>query len=147
MQIPKEDLYLLWVKALIRNDQWQYLMLLADRSTLYGRECIYRDIPGGRVDRGDDILSTLTREILEETWIDDIKIWAAIWTTVSNIRVPYPETDFWLILSLYIANSSTTKIVLSDEHTKYEWCDASTPIERLSNKYPQEFLNQLAQSL
>ena len=101
----------------------------------------YRDIPWGRVDRGEDIDNVLTREVLEETWFSDIVIIRELWTAVSPMRIPVWETDFGLILSIYhVKHKGLSEVILSDEHIAYEWCDLSTVLKRLEVKYSSDLI-------
>lgn len=139
-QLPKEDLYFLWIKAIIKNTNWKYLLLLADRSHIPWHKPQYRDIPWWRVDRDIGVEDTLRREILEETWLNEIVIWDVLGTFVTTFRVPYDDVDYGLILTIHLAETTSTHIVLSKEHIKHEWCTKDVLVQRLSEKYPEDFL-------
>jgi len=57
--------------------------------------------------------------------------------------VPYDDIDYGLILSVYLAETQTREIQLSDEHIDFVWCGKDVVIERLSEKYPISFLEKL----
>ena len=58
-----EQLFQIGIKAIIRNDENQILLL---------KNKDYWDIPGGRVDQGEDIETTLLRELNEEIGVNHI---------------------------------------------------------------------------
>ena len=58
-----EDSYHLGVKALIRNERGEILLLKVNVAKLRNATIAYWDIPGGRVQRGDTVETTLHREI------------------------------------------------------------------------------------
>jgi 8-oxo-dGTP diphosphatase len=60
----KECHYRVSAKAVIRDEQWKFLLCLND----YG----YWDIPGGGIDHWEEIHEALKREIMEEMWIQII---------------------------------------------------------------------------
>ena len=58
-----EQLFQIGIKAIIRNDENQILLL---------KNKDYWDIPGGRIDQGEDIETTLLRELNEEIGVNHI---------------------------------------------------------------------------
>ena len=58
-----EQLFQIGIKAIIRNDENQILLL---------KNKDYWDIPGGRIDQGEDIETTLLRELNEEMGVNHI---------------------------------------------------------------------------
>lgn len=144
---PKEDLFFLWVKALIKNDEWKYLLLLADRSHIPWHEPQYWDLPGGRVDYKEDFSFALKREIAEETWIQEIVLIDDIGMVASNFRLPYPDREYWLILSIYLFSCASSDVTLSEEHISFQRCTKEVVIERLFAKYPSDFIQILVEKL
>ena len=59
-----EQLFQIGIKAIIRNDENQILLL---------KNKDYWDIPGGRMDQGEDIEAALLRELNEEIGVDRVK--------------------------------------------------------------------------
>lgn len=133
-----EDIFHLGIKALIRNERGEILLLHVDPAEVGGKE--YWDIPGGRVQRGHGVEETLLREIEEETGVRDVEIGKHLGMVLSPIRLTVETGDVGLILSIYecaIPNSAT--IVPSDGMIEYAWLSPTEAAKRLANKYPPEF--------
>lgn len=140
MTQPK--LFFIGVKALIENSEGELLLLLADVTTHSKNTEPYWDIPGGRIEAGDSLVGTLQREIEEETGITELNIAPQQLTTVlSNHETPLDNgKTAGLVLVVYrVAIETDVKIILSDEHERYEWVNKSEAAKRLRNKYPASF--------
>ena len=140
------QLFYIGVKGLIENDQEQILLLLADVSTHRKNTEPYWDIPGGRIEGGASLLATLKREIKEEIGIAEFTSTPTqVATLISNHMVPTESgKDAGLALVVYkVTIPSDTVIVMSEEHSTYEWVDKTEAAKRLSNKYPKEFTDAL----
>jgi len=109
------------VKALIKNNQNQYLIL--KRCFPYEGETEVRwDIPGGRINPGEPIYQALAREIKEETGL----------TMTGNPRILYAQ-DIMRLADKHIvrltfevsAEPGEIKLDLQDEngtgHCDYQW--------------------------
>lgn len=81
------------------------------------------DLPGGRLDWGEDPEAGITREIKEETGleIEDLKIFDAVAGVTDH-------GEFWTTIC-YTAKPKTENIVLSYEHDDSKWV---TPDEFLA---------------
>lgn len=142
----KEQLFFIGVKGLIKNPDGQILLLLADITKHRKNVEPYWDIPGGRVERGSNFLETLAREIEEETGVTKFeKEPEHAATVLSNHQIPLDDvTSVGLTLVVYSVNiAPDTPIKISEEHVRYEWVDAAEAKQRLSNKYPKDFTDQL----
>ncbi len=75
------------------------------------------ELPGGRLESGEEIEDCFTREIAEELGWPEIRIdkFVHIWT------LDRPEKMIRYILIGVTADSSDKPIILSDEHTEYGW--------------------------
>lgn len=141
----KEDLYFHGIKALIRNTEWRYLLLKVNTAWWKNppKEW-YRDIPGGRAECWLTIEENLHREMIEETGIDDVVIWRCLWTSLSNIRIPVWELDYGLFLSVYECSiSENTQVIVSSEHTEFNWFSREEVKKLLWVKYNADFLDSL----
>ena len=75
-----EQLFQIGIKAIIRNDENQILLL---------KNKDYWDIPGGRIDQCEDIETTLLRELNEEIGVNHIAK-KQLWDVVKSVKqLPY----------------------------------------------------------
>jgi len=140
-----EDLFHLGVKALIRNEKGDILLLKVNPRELKGfNGVVYWDIPGGRIQKGSTIEETLKREVEEETSIKDIKNIKPFDMVLSNIRIPRENGDVGLILSIHTCNiGASTDLRLSEEHTEAKWFTPLEASKLLEFKYPKQFTNKI----
>lgn len=136
----KEDCFHLGVKALLYKNESKFLLLERNGSS----KETYWDMPGGRLKKGETLLDTLQRELEEEIGLKQINksIYANMYLT--NIRVPFLDSNVGLIISVYkcnILDSFTPR--LSDEHINFGWFTLFETIELLKNQYPSELINNL----
>lgn len=139
-----EDTFHLGVKALIRNEQGDILLLQVNSARLNDDKNEYWDLPGGRVQRGHTVLDTLRREVEEETGVKEIDGTRQIGMVLSNIRIPVGDESVGLILSIYECNiPKDIPITISDEHLGYKWFSPAHAAHLLGVKYPVEFCEQV----
>lgn len=142
--MTKEKLFQIGVKALITNPKGKILVLDSGDWHLKHQERHW-DIPGGRIKEGQTALETLQREVEEETGIKKINRPEFFTAVISNFKdIPVGEHKVGLALIIYkIEILKSSKIVLSDEHSGFEWVEPEEAAKRLSYKYPAEFTELL----
>lgn len=144
--MANEKLFYIGVKGLIKNKEGEYLLLKANVSTHSKNTKEYWDIPGGRIKQGDDVVTTLKREIEEEIGLAEISEIQFLTSVVSNHEVPINESQTaGLVLMVYtvkIPEDATIKLDPA-EIVEYEWVDTQTAASRLANKYPIELTSAL----
>lgn len=141
-----EQVFHVGVKALIQNAHSEILLLKADVSNHKKPVEPYWDIPGGRIQKGYTVLQTLAREIEEETGIYAFEKPTIFASVVSKHEIPISDgLKVGLLLVVYkVTVAGNISIILSPEHTEYEWVEPVEAAQRLSNKYPAEFTTLLA---
>lgn len=132
------------IKAFIRNDQGQVLLLRVSLEAAVGRS--YWDLPGGRMHRGESVEAALKREVQEEIALPDLEIGRHLGMVLTKVRIFLPAGgDVGLLLSVYECRiPDGIELSLAGEHTDRKWC---TPVEAanlLATKFPPEFCQQIA---
>ena len=78
------------------------------------------DIPGGRLEKGENPHDGLKREVKEEAKMD------------INIILPVEVQHFFrddgqkIALTIFLCTTQSDNITLSEEHTEYKWLDLET---------------------
>lgn len=108
MVIPQN--YHIGIKGLIVNNK-KALVLLDPRFNGF-------DLPGGKIDEGEDIDQALKRELYEELGLEDF--------TKGELVHVYERTDYKkkginLMLICFMVKAKISDIRLSDEHSEFKW--------------------------
>lgn len=131
-----EQLFQIGIKAIIRNDENQILLL---------KNKDYWDIPGGRIDQGEDIEAALLRELNEEIGVNHIAQ-KQLWDVVKSVKqLPYGNMMTSLMLIVYRVQLPADQIPHSCEPgTTLHWVSPEEAANRLKNKYPDSFCQAVA---
>lgn len=131
-----EQLFQIGIKAIIRNDENQILLL---------KNKDYWDIPGGRIDQGEDIETTLLRELNEEIGVNHISQ-KQLWDVVKSVKqLPYGNMMTSLMLIVYCVQLPADQIPHSCEPgAVLYWVSSEEAANRLKNKYPDSFCQAVA---
>lgn len=143
--MAKEKLFQVGIKALITDDEGKVLVLDSGEWHLK-HQTRHWDIPGGRIQEGHSALETLSREVAEETGINKIAKHEFFTAVISNFKdIPIDGHKVGLLLMIYkVSVPQNSKIVLSNEHSGYEWVSKKEAAKRLAYKYPPEFTTLLS---
>jgi 8-oxo-dGTP pyrophosphatase MutT (NUDIX family) len=143
--MASEKLFHVGVKALIVDQRDRVLLLQVNTEKFKKDKTPHWDIPGGRIQQGQTALETLQREVAEETGIGVIVKAEYLTGVISNIEIPISdELTVGLVLVVYkVSIPEHCEVVLSEEHTAYEWVPRAEAAKRLQFKYPAEFTKVL----
>jgi 8-oxo-dGTP pyrophosphatase MutT (NUDIX family) len=82
---------------------------------------VFWEVPGGRMEAGEEIEETLRRELREEVpSIGQIEVGELLHAA----RVPLDWDEVGLVLLFYQVRAEVPEVVLSDEHLGYTWVGA-----------------------
>jgi 8-oxo-dGTP pyrophosphatase MutT (NUDIX family) len=108
-------------------DGWRVLLL---------RVYNYWDFPKGRIEPGEDPLTTARREVREETTVDDLDF---AWGQVHFDTAPYGREK--KVARYYVARTNTESISLpvnpalgKAEHHEWRWCDWESAEQRVPER-------------
>jgi 8-oxo-dGTP pyrophosphatase MutT (NUDIX family) len=131
-----EQLYYLGNKALIRSTKGEVLLLHNQRKE--GED--YWDLPGGRVNKGEDVPTALAREIEEETGLRGLIVGKHLVMALTPFQIPIShEEKGGLILSLYACSLDVTTNLVTEKGVTMEWCSPGLVAQRVA-QYPKELL-------
>lgn len=135
-----EDTFHLGVKALIRNPKKEILLL--ERKSKFNDN--YWDLPGGRLQKGESLLETLKREVVEEIGVNDLGHIQPFITVLTDIRIQNSHEDVGLIFSIYLCDISYIfSPQLSSEHVGFKWLPVCECLKRL-RQFPAPFIDKIA---
>jgi 8-oxo-dGTP diphosphatase len=113
-------------RALVRNDEGN--ILLIQRSKIDSYEPSKWELPGGKLDMGQNISDAMEREVLEETGLvviptERLSYWNSSMITSGKYKgLPY-------IVLVGIAKSIGGEVSLSNEHDAYVWVSMDKAFE------------------
>lgn len=125
----KECYYRVSAKALIRNNEWRFVLCKEDTW--------HWDIPGGWIDHGEDIHEALKREIMEEMWLTVTKISPQpVYTYITESSgIWSPKRPICLLIfEVEVENLDYTP---SDECTEL-WFFTANEAQKIQLYYPNE---------
>lgn len=140
-----EDIFHLGVKALIRDNQGKILILEKNPKHSSGLNPPHWDLPGGRIKRGDDLETTLKREVEEEIGVKDLKIIKFLDASISKVKLPHGKEIVGLILFTYlctIKNPEDIKLT-DDEHIQFKWVAPKEAAKLLKVKFSNSLVEAI----
>lgn len=101
------------VKAIIEHNN---KFLFIRRSDKYNEITGIWDIPGGRINIGEEPIDGLKREIFEETGLelDEIK-------QILDASTVFQDEEKQIVRITYLCTAKDSDLKLSEEHTEYKW--------------------------
>lgn len=132
----KEQLFQVGVKALI-EDEMGRVLLLKNRD--------FWDMPGGRMDQGEDVRQTLERELTEEIGVNELAE-CSLWRVKKSVKsLSYSELTTGLLLVVYRARLPAETVPQSmEDGVQLHWVEPARAAELLRDKYPVDFCAALA---
>ena len=120
------------VKALIVDNG---NILLMKRSKKYHGASLegVLDIPGGRINFGEEPIDGLRREIKEETGmeLDNIK-------RILDASTIFKDEKRHIVRITYLCSVKDTNVVMSEEHTEIQW----TPLEKIDFEFKDKLIGK-----
>lgn len=112
------------VKAIIKKDGKYLVLFKSENEDINPNEI---DIPGGRIEFGENAEDCLIREIQEEVNLGiEIEKPSKVWHIIKD--------DLHLVGITFLANYLSGEIKLSGEHNKYKWLSKN---QIINSNYPE----------
>ena len=117
------------VKAFIINNGKLLILKRADNDV--HKPGIW-EIPGGRIENNEDLITALKREVKEETGLDIIV------SRRLSIRHFTRDDKEEIEMHIFLSNSVNEEVKLSDEHILFEWIEIEKCKEKLTSFFHSE---------
>lgn len=138
-----EQLYYVGLKALITNAEGDLLLLQTQRPD----GSLYWDLPGGRINKGEDVTSAFLREITEETGLTDVSIGRQVAMEITPVQIPIDDNETGgLVLAVFACDATIEKDIVTEEGVTFEWCLVSEALTRLT-KFSEECREKIKAAL
>lgn len=127
------------IKALIRNPQGQVLMVHIPE---WSGNAGHWDLPGGRIEQGEQFLDTLKRELLEEIGVAYEGTPRHLATVLTTITIPVGTMRLPLIFVIYetkLPDGSDIKLDPESAEDTYGWFDPAEAADKMGFKFTPEF--------
>ncbi len=123
------------VKAVILRDN---KVLLLKRGSKYGRFEGVWDIPGGRINFGEEPVDGLKREVLEETGLVLQFVERPL-----DARTVFKDDKKQIVRITFLCRVNGGEVKLSHEHTEHGWFDLNNIDVELKDKDLEDVLKSL----
>jgi len=124
-----------------KEDNGIYYLLLHYPSISHRAKRNYWDFPKGHIEKGENILKTARREVLEETGLKDIKFIKGFKQTIKYFFKAQGRTVFKIVI-FFLAETKTKAVKISYEHTGFKWLPYEKALKCLSFKNAKEILKK-----
>jgi len=121
------------------NNQDYYLLLHYPSSARAGKN--YWDFPKGHMEKGEEELDTMKREVEEETGITGLKLVEGFREVIDYFFRFKEETIFKTVV-FYLAETGTKEVKISDEHLGFEWLPYKEAFAKLKFKNAKNLLKK-----
>ena len=121
------------------NNNFFYLLLHYPSSAKAPKE--YWDFPKGHIEKGEDEIKTVKREVEEETGLKDIKIIEGFREWIKYF-FKFEGKTVLKFVTFYLAETKTKDVKISGEHVGYKWLPYEDAIEQLTFKNAKEILKK-----
>ncbi|PIR02154.1 MAG: diadenosine tetraphosphate hydrolase [Candidatus Nealsonbacteria bacterium CG_4_9_14_3_um_filter_35_11] len=122
------------------NNNFFYLLLHYPSSAKAPKE--YWDFPKGHIEKGEDEIKTVKREVEEETGLKDIKIIEGFREWIKYF-FKFEGKTVLKFVTFYLAETKTKDVKISGEHVGYKWLPYEDAIEQLTFKNAKEVLKKV----
>jgi len=124
-----------------KEDNEIYYLLLHYPSISHRAKRNYWDFPKGHIKKGENILKTARREVLEETGLKDIKFIKGFKQAIKYFFKVQGKTVFKIVI-FFLTETKTKTVKISYEHMGFKWLPYEKALKWLSFKNAKEILKK-----
>jgi 8-oxo-dGTP pyrophosphatase MutT (NUDIX family) len=122
-----------------KNKEIKYLLLHYPSGSRTSKD--YWDLPKGHIEKGEQEVDTVKREVKEETGLEDIKIIEGFKESIKYFFRFEGKTIFKTVI-FYLAETGNQDVKVSFEHTGYKWLLYEEALSQLTFKNAKEILKK-----
>ena len=127
--------------VVFREERGKRYYLLLRYPTKPGSKKDYWDLPKGHIEKNEDILNTVKREVFEETGLSDVKIIGGFNKTIKYFFTVQGKTIFKTVV-FYLVETKITEVKISEEHTGYKWLSIGETLKQLTFKNAKDVIKK-----
>lgn len=126
---------------IFRKDEGKNSYLLLHYPIGFRTSKDYWDFPKGHIEKGEDILQTVKREVFEETGLRDIEFVEGFKETIKYFFKVQGKTVIKFV-TFYLIQTKEKEVKISWEHIGYKWLPYEKALEQLTFKNAKEILQK-----
>jgi len=126
------------------NDKVYYLLLHYPSSAKAARD--YWDLPKGHIEKGENEIETVRREVEEETGLKDIEFVEGFKEWIKYF-FKFKGKNVFKFVTFYLVATKTKNVKVSFEHLGFEWLSYEKALEKLTFENAKEILKKANQFL
>lgn len=127
--------------VIFRQEGKKTYFLLLEYEKRDKKEEHYWDLPKGHVEKGEEELDTVKREVEEETGITDLKFIEKFRERIHYFFKVRGDTISKDVI-FFLAETKTEKVKISHEHTGYKWVEPEESIKEATYKTAKDVLTK-----
>ncbi|MBL7150916.1 NUDIX domain-containing protein [Candidatus Microgenomates bacterium] len=127
--------------VIFRKEEGKIYYLLLHYPTGSRTSKDYWDFPKGHIEKGEDEIKTVKREVEEETGLKDIEFIEGFKEWIKYFFKDKGKTVF-KIVTFYLVETKTKDVKISFEHIGYQWLPYKQALEELTFKNAKEILKK-----
>jgi len=101
----------------------------------------YWDLPKGHIEKGEDEITTVKREVKEETGLKDINFVEGFKETIKYFFKWQGKTVLKFV-TFYLAETKESKVKISPEHMGFKWLSYEEALKQLTFQNAKEILKK-----
>jgi 8-oxo-dGTP pyrophosphatase MutT (NUDIX family) len=118
-----------------------FYLLLYYPSLSHRAEKNFWDFPKGHIEKGENEIDTIKREIFEETGIKEFKILDGFKEKIKYFFRWQGKTILKFV-TFYLAETKEKEVKISPEHIDWRWADFETALSLLTHQNSKEILKK-----
>ena len=104
------------------------------------------DFPKGHIEKGEEEIDTVKREVKEETGLNDINIIDGFKERIKYYFTAEERTIFKTVI-FYLAETKTKNVKISKEHIGFKWLPYKEALKQLTFQKPKDILRKVDNAL